>query len=500
MNATLSGLIDTLAGRRILVLGEAMLDSYLEGHAGRFCPEAPAPIVTLSRRHDLPGGAANTAVNAQSLGGEATFLSVVGPDGEGQILRQALAERGLSLEHLLIDPTRRTLLKQRVAAGSQLLLRLDQGSTQALEPKMEEELIQRLTTLYPQCEAVIVADYCYGVITPRVLRVLADLQARWSRVLVVDSRRLAAFRNLNVTAIKPNYEEAVSLLGGLALDSQQNRAETLAPYGERILELSGARMAAITLDSEGALLIERHQPPHRVFPQVSRRACVAGAGDTFTSALALALAAGATGVAATELAGAAAAVVVGKERTAACSAQELREFISAGGKIFGDLQSLSKRTAFFREQGRRVVFTNGCFDILHRGHITYLHRAKALGDVLIVGVNTDGGIRRLKGSGRPINTLEDRLQVLAALSCIDHLIAFDEDTPCNLIRSLRPDVFVKGGDYTRERLPEAPLVEELGGIVQILPLVQDRSTTGIIQRIQQVSEPARKEREAGREK
>ena len=259
-------------------------------------------------------------------------------------------------------------------------------------------------------------------------------------------------------------------------------------------------MAAITLDSEGALLIERHQPPHRVFPQVSRRACVAGAGDTFTSALALALAAGATGVAATELAGAAAAVVVGKERTAACSAQELREFISAGGKIFGDLQSLSKRTAFFREQGRRVVFTNGCFDILHRGHITYLHRAKALGDVLIVGVNTDGGIRRLKGSGRPINTLEDRLQVLAALSCIDHLIAFDEDTPCNLIRSLRPDVFVKGGDYTRERLPEAPLVEELGGIVQILPLVQDRSTTGIIQRIQQVSEPARKEREAGREK
>ena len=178
MNATLSGLIDTLAGRRILVLGEAMLDSYLEGHAGRFCPEAPAPIVTLSRRHDLPGGAANTAVNAQSLGGEATFLSVVGPDGEGQILRQALAERGLSLEHLLIDPTRRTLLKQRVAAGSQLLLRLDQGSTQALEPKMEEELIQRLTTLYPQCEAVIVADYCYGVITPRVLRVLADLQAQ----------------------------------------------------------------------------------------------------------------------------------------------------------------------------------------------------------------------------------------------------------------------------------------------------------------------------------
>jgi D-beta-D-heptose 7-phosphate kinase/D-beta-D-heptose 1-phosphate adenosyltransferase len=251
-------------------------------------------------------------------------------------------------------------------------------------------------------------------------------------------------------------------------------------------------MAAVTLDGDGAVLFEHHRSPYRLFPKALRRACVAGAGDTFTSALALALVAGATGVEAAELAVAAAAVVVGKERTASCSAQELREFVSAGGKFLGDLQRLSQRVAFYREQGRRVVFTNGCFDILHRGHITYLHRAKALGDVLIVGVNTDEGIRRLKGPQRPINSLEDRLQVLGALSCIDHLIAFDEDTPCNLIKALRPDVFVKGGDYTRERLPEAPLVEELGGIVQILPFVQDQSTTGIIARIQQVAAgPAR---------
>jgi D-beta-D-heptose 7-phosphate kinase/D-beta-D-heptose 1-phosphate adenosyltransferase len=492
MNAILSELIDALAGREVLVLGEAMVDSYLEGNVARFCPEAPVPIFTLGARHDLPGGAANTAVNAQSLGGRVRFLSVVGQDAEGQILRQALVERGIDPENLLSDGSQRTLLKQRVVAGSQFLLRLDQGSTQNLATPTEEALLERLGALYPKCQGVILADYGYGIITPRVLRTLADLQARWPRVLVVDSRRLAVFRDLNPTAIKPNYEEAVALLGGQSLGSVENRPQALAPYAERLLELSGAQMAAVTLDGDGAVLFEHHRSPYRLFPKALRRACVAGAGDTFTSALALALVAGATGVEAAELAVAAAAVVVGKERTASCSAQELREFVSAGGKFLGDLQRLSQRVAFYREQGRRVVFTNGCFDILHRGHITYLHRAKALGDVLIVGVNTDEGIRRLKGPQRPINSLEDRLQVLGALSCIDHLIVFDEDTPCNLIKALRPDVFVKGGDYTRERLPEAPLVEELGGIVQILPLVQDKSTTGIIARIQQVAAgPAR---------
>jgi D-beta-D-heptose 7-phosphate kinase/D-beta-D-heptose 1-phosphate adenosyltransferase len=197
----------------------------------------------------------------------------------------------------------------------------------------------------------------------------------------------------------------------------------------------------------------------------------------------LALAAGASPVAATEVASAAAAVVVGKDRTAACTAQELREYTLAGGKQLLDRTALAARVDFHRQQGRRIVFTNGCFDILHSGHITYLHRAKTLGDILIVGVNSDASIKRLKGPRRPINSLQNRLHVLAALSCIDHLIAFDDDTPCNLIRVIRPDVFVKGGDYTRDRLPEAAIVEELGGIVQILPYEGDYSTTAIIERI-----------------
>jgi D-beta-D-heptose 7-phosphate kinase/D-beta-D-heptose 1-phosphate adenosyltransferase len=211
---------------------------------------------------------------------------------------------------------------------------------------------------------------------------------------------------------------------------------------------------------------------------------VAGAGDTFASALTLALAAGADTHAAGELATAAAAVVVAKDATAACSAQELREYLSAEGKYVPDLGRLAARVEFYRRQGEKVVFTNGCFDILHRGHIACLNHAKALGDVLVVGVNSDAGIRRVKGPGRPINTLEDRVGVLAALSCIDHLTAFDEDTCCNLVRALRPDVFAKGGNYNRDTLPEAPVVEQLGGVVQFLPYLQDRSTTRLLERVQ----------------
>jgi D-beta-D-heptose 7-phosphate kinase/D-beta-D-heptose 1-phosphate adenosyltransferase len=492
MSANLPLLIDQFAGRNVLVLGEAMLDSYLEGAAGRFCQEAPVPIVTLSGRRDLPGGAANTAVNVHQLGGRVHFLSVIGQDAEGALLRQALEGQGVATEHVFTHATRRTLAKQRVVAASQILLRLDQGSTKPVDEEAERLLIQRLAGLFPRCDAVILSDYAYGILTPGIVRALADLQARWSRVVVADSRRLAVFRDVGVTAVKPNYDEAVALLGARALEGCRVRAEGVARYGEPLLDLTGSQIVAVTLDSEGALVFERGRSPYRSYARAVRHACVAGAGDTFVAALALGLAAGAPTPAAAELASAAAAVVVGKERTATCSAQELREYVSAEGKYYGDLQRLVARVEFYRQQGRRIVFTNGCFDILHRGHITYLNRAKMLGDVLIVGVNSDESIHRLKGPDRPINTLEDRIQVLAALSCVDHLVAFGDDTPCNLIRALRPDVFVKGGDYTRERLPEAPLVEELGGVVQILPYLEDRSTTGLIERIQEVyAQPAR---------
>jgi D-beta-D-heptose 7-phosphate kinase/D-beta-D-heptose 1-phosphate adenosyltransferase len=483
MNNNLLQLVDAFAGLNVVVIGEAMLDSYLKGNTERLCREAPVPVVALTEREDVPGGAANTAANIQALGGRAHFLSVIGGDPEGALLSQALQQRGICTAHLLTHPARRTLAKHRVLAGSQILLRFDQGSTEPLDAATETALVEQLTALFPQCDALIISDYGYGILTPRIIQTIADLQARLPRVLVADAKHLERYRAVGVTAVKPNYQETSELLGLPKVEGLSERAEQMLPRGDEVLRITGAQLAAVTLDTEGALIFERDRPPYRTYAQPRPHSRATGAGDTFVSALTLALAAGGHTPAAAELASAAAALVVAKEGTATCTAAELQGYISAEAKCVTDLELLQACVAFHRQQGRQVVFTNGCFDILHRGHITYLSQAKALGDLLIVGVNSDESVRRLKGTTRPINSLEDRLQVLMALSCVDYVVPFGEDTPSKLIEIVHPDIFVKGGDYTRETLPEAPLVESLGGQVQILSYLQERSTTSIIERI-----------------
>jgi D-beta-D-heptose 7-phosphate kinase/D-beta-D-heptose 1-phosphate adenosyltransferase len=467
---------------RALVIGEAMLDSYLRGEAHRLSREAPVPIVSVTGRSDAPGGAANTAVNVATLGGRATLLSVVGDDDEAVRLGAALEEAGVDQARVIRSPSRTTLAKERILAGEQMLVRVDSGATEPIDADSEDQVIERLEAEYPSADVVIVSDYDYGVITPRVLAALRDLQAKDTKPLIVDARDLRRYRRLSVTAVKPNYAEAVRLLGAPDRRGTSRRAAQIAESGERLLELTGARVVAVTLDADGVILFEQDSPPYRTYCRPRADAQAAGGGDTFVATLALALASGASTPEAAELASTAAAVVVGKRGTATCSAQDLFDAVSLGGKRVDRVDELARRAASYREQGQRIVFTNGCFDILHRGHVTYLDRAKGLGDVLIVAVNSDASVSRLKGPGRPINGLDDRLLVLEALSCVDHVVAFDTDTPEPLIEAVRPDVFVKGGDYSRSSLPEADLVERLGGTVQILPLVDDRSTTGIIDR------------------
>jgi D-beta-D-heptose 7-phosphate kinase / D-beta-D-heptose 1-phosphate adenosyltransferase len=298
---------------------------------------------------------------------------------------------------------------------------------------------------------------------------------------VVDAKGLSTYRGAGVTASKPNYAEAVRLLG-LRGGRRDDRAAVLAGRGDRLLHLTGARIAAVSLDTDGALFFERDRPVYRTYARPAEHSRAAGAGDTFVAALALALAAGGETPAAAELASAAAAVVVAKDGTAACTGAELRAQIAGDAKIT-DLTTLGFHLERHRRDGRRVVLTNGCFDILHRGHVSYLSAAKAQGDVLVVAVNTDASVRRLKGPERPVNALEDRASVLAALSPVDYVVGFDEDTPVDVVRAVRPDIFVKGGDYTPDMLPEAPVVEALGGVVRILPYVEERSTTRLIERI-----------------
>ena len=483
MSVALRGVIDDFRDLSVVVLGDAMLDVYLEGTASGLCREAPVPVVRVDSRSDLPGGAANTAVNLTQLGATARLVSVVGADLAGEALRQCLADAGVETDGLVSSSRRHTPTLHRVAAGSQLLVRFDEGNFDTLEHDDEKALLRRLERALADADAVIVSDYGNRVVTPEVVRELAALQARSPRLLVVDSKHPAAFRHLQPTAVKPNWSEAMRILGRGQLDGVSERAEGIAEHGDPLLELTGAQIAAVTLDSEGAIVFERGRPPHRTYAHPNRHSRAAGAGDTFVAAFTLALAAGAHTPAAAELASAAAAVVVSKDRTAVCSAEELADRLSTGDKYLDDLDRVATRVSLHRSQGRQIVFTNGCFDILHRGHITYLNRAKTLGDVLVVGLNDDSSVRRLKGESRPVNKLEDRAEVLAALSCVDHIVPFSGDTPEDALRVVRPDVYVKGGDYTYESIPEAPLVESLGGRVQVLPFMEDQSTTGIIERI-----------------
>jgi D-beta-D-heptose 7-phosphate kinase/D-beta-D-heptose 1-phosphate adenosyltransferase len=301
--------------------------------------------------------------------------------------------------------------------------------------------------------------------------------------VVVDSKTLPAYRRVGVSAVKPNFAEAFALLGERRARSAGERVGAITREGHRLLDATGAQIAAVSLDADGAVFFEHGSPPYRTYARPSAPARAAGAGDTFVAALGMALAAGGDLAAVAELASAAAGVVVGKDGTAVCSALELRAAVSPADKVVGDVRGLLPRLAGHRAAGRRIVMTSGCFDLLHRGHITFLNAAKSLGDVLGVGLNSDAGVRRLKGTGRPINDLDDRAHLLAALSAVDHIVPFDEATPVELVGAVRPDVFVKGGDYTLERMPEAGVVQALGGVVRILPYVHDRSTTSLIARV-----------------
>ena len=326
MSLSTAHVLNQFSGLSVLVIGEAMLDSYLNGTTERLCREAPVPVVDLTGRTDVPGGAANTAVNLAALGAKVHFLSVVGDDAEGEILKQSLQERGIDSSYVLTQPGRRSLLKQRIVANSQLLARLDQGHTDPISPASEQALMDRLNELFETVQAVIISDYGYGILTPRLLEGLGRLQAAAPRVVVADAKNLAAYRSVGLTGAKPNYGEALRLLN---LVEPTDRVTELARHADRFLECTGAKIVALTLDTDGALIFERGWPVGRTFSPPAPHSQATGAGDTYVSALTLALAAGATTAIAAEVAAAAATIILTKEGTAACDLHELKQHFEA---------------------------------------------------------------------------------------------------------------------------------------------------------------------------
>lgn len=458
---------------RVLVVGDAMLDSYYLGTAARLSPEGPVPVVRSRERLHLPGGAANTAANVRALGASTTLLAAVGADDEGRVLRQQLESRGIDVTHLIEDPSRPTTTKLRILADGQFVARFDQEDESDLSGETQRRFLDAFRDRFADCDAIIVSDYTKGVVTPAFVAELSALNHDQGRLVVVDSKDLSRHSFRNVSVITPNHLEAqracsvpADRLRELPLDRGWEGV------GRSLLEQIGTRWVIMTTGAEGALLFERGKPTVAIRARKVRHPNVVGAGDTFTAALALALASGSDIAVAAQIAVEAAGIAVSKSLTATVDWQELlqRLSVSCDHEVPG---SLADRLEEYRAEGKRLVFTNGAFDGLHSGHITFLREARKLGDVLIVGVNSDESLRKTRGQ-RPLNPEQERLSVVSALESVDHAVLFDEETPAALIREIRPHVHVKGGDYQERWLPEAEAVREAGGEVVILPLFHSR--------------------------
>ncbi|HEV7949718.1 MAG TPA: D-glycero-beta-D-manno-heptose 1-phosphate adenylyltransferase [Glaciihabitans sp.] len=465
---------------RVAVIGDAILDRWWTGTTVRISREAPAPVVDLTNRSAAPGGAANTAVNLAALGAQVSIVGVVGADEAGHELRIALHNAGVDVRHLLELPDHCTTTKTRVVSGDQILLRIDEQHSPTDGTTISARLAEEVRRATEGMDAEIIADYGTGDLGSEVL---AALVARPTRppLTVVDAHDAKKWKDLAPTIATPNAEETEKVLG-ITFPGGRSRAITATSSASALRRLTGAQYVVVTLDRDGTVTLDG-KSAHRTFAHPTSERLASGAGDTFVSALTVAVASGASITLAADFAQLAADVAVQRDSTSVCTADDLIKRLTEPPDPSLTADQLEDALVAHRAAGQRIVFTNGCFDVLHRGHTASLRQAKALGGVLVVAINSDNSVRRLKGPERPINSSADRATVVAALDCVDYVTVFDSDTPVPLIERLHPDVYAKGGDYTPEMLAETPVVQSYGGRVQILDYVSEHSTTETVNRI-----------------
>jgi D-beta-D-heptose 7-phosphate kinase / D-beta-D-heptose 1-phosphate adenosyltransferase len=509
-----------LAGERprVTVLGDLMLDGWWTGEVHRLCREAPAPVVDLAARSYTPGGAGNTAMNLAAMGAEVRVIGCVGDDDNGRLLRGLLAEAGVDVQDVVLVAGHTTQTKCRVVSGGQVLLRIDDGGGPVPAP-VQDQLAEAALRAVDGADAFLVCDYGSGALPTQLAGQLrataqgadgqavaaqgataqgadgqrADGQAaaahpadRHVPVFVVDAHDARLWAELQPDVVTPNAQEAAAMLN--ALMPPRQRAQWVLDHGAELLAASGAGAAVVTLDTEGTQLVGGTPPGpsgrlHRTWTRPAEDKQASGAGDTFVAALTLCLACDVPMSTAMDFAQTAADIVVRRFGTSVCSTEDLAVSLGQSAERILSADELARRLARARQEGQRVVLTNGCFDVLHRGHTTYLNQARQLGDLLVVAVNGDESTRRLKGEGRPINPALDRAGVLASLSCVDFVTVFETDTPIPLLELLEPEVYAKGGDYTAQMLAETAAVEAYGGRVEILDYVANHSTTAMVERI-----------------
>lgn len=465
---------------RVLIVGDLILDAYVSGDVARISPEAPIPILTAKRKEERLGGAGNVAANLVAMGAQVDVVGVLGDDGYGRALRALLDEQGIDTSGCAVDATRPTILKTRMMSGAHQMLRVDWEDARPIGGAAKHEMITQLSGRVRAAKAVVLSDYGKGVLSAEVLKAVIDA-ARAARVpVLVDPKGDDYKRYFGATLVTPNRKEAEQALG-----RKLPKIEDMPQAANDLMKLAGLDAAVITLGADGIFYQDKHGRSGHVPAQARAVFDVTGAGDTVVAQLGFYLADGLPLGAAVELANQAAAITVGRLGTHAVSRSELAAHLAEafphGGKVVTDGE-LDALLAQWRKDGRRIVFTNGCFDVLHVGHVNYLRFAKSKGDVLLVGVNDDASVSRAKGPTRPVNPLADRMEMLAALEMVDAVTSFAEDTPAKMIERVTPHALVKGQDWADKGVVGREWVEAHGGAVHLAPMVPGRSTTSILER------------------
>src|SRR3977135_3478486 len=474
-----------ISRQTVLCVGDLMLDEFIYGEGSRISPEAPAPVIAVQRSETNIGGAGNVARNIASLGARCIFVGLIGADEAGAKLKAELSQQGNIESVLICDSARPTTRKVRFVSEhfSTHMLRADWELAQPASADIEQKLIDAVLPLLPRADIVLLSDYAKGVLTARVIRNVIDAARKLGKRVIVDPKNANFAIYRGATLLTPNRKELAE-----PTRSRADSEKSIADAAQEAMQLADCEAMLVTQSEHGMTLVPRkgeaiHVPAHPV-----RVRDVSGAGDTVAAVLAAALAAGADWEVALRMANAAAAVAVSKKGTAIVSSAELRRkilphaYLAAEEKIIAAGGDLETHLLDWRKQGFRVGFTNGCFDILHPGHVKVLTAARRACDRLIVGLNSDASVKRLKGEGRPVQDERARSEVLAALEAVDLVIIFEEDTPINLITQIKPNVLVKGGDYTRAQVVGHEIVEAHGGEVLLVDIVPGFSTTSLVKR------------------
>ena len=472
-----------LAGADVLCLGDVILDRYVYGTVERVSPEAPIPVLRIVRERTMPGGAGNVVRNLAALGAHARFLSVIGADAAGREVAELLKAADRIESSLLVEEGRETSVKTRFVAGMQQLLRADRESVRPIAAASEKDLLARLAAELKKAGVVVLSDYGKGVLTDKVLGEAIKASAAAGRRVVVDPKGsdYACYRGADL--VTPNRAE-LALASGMPVE----RDDDIVAAAQALIERCRFGAVLATRGADGMTLVTARGQVDHLAAEAREVFDVSGAGDTVVATLAAALAVGLDLVDAARLANVAAGIVVGKAGTAVAYADEVfaalhtQALMSHEAKIAPLAQALD-RVETWRRQGLRIGFTNGCFDLLHPGHVALLAQARAACDRLVVGLNGDASVARLKGKGRPVQSDAERAVVLASLASVDLVVIFAEDTPIKLIEAVRPDVLVKGADYTRETVVGGAFVEGYGGKVLLVPLTPGHSTSATLERL-----------------